>query len=94
MKNVLFIIKCFKEVYKPILLEENRGIRPKQFLIYGCDIAPSDTLGATLIEINKGPDLNYKDARDKEVKFNLVKNTFEIVKLLPDSKTEKNYIKI
>lgn len=94
MKNMLYIVECFKNVYTPILLEKNRSIRCTKFLIYGMDIAPSECLGAKLIEINKGPDLTYKDKRDKEVKFNLVKNTLEVVGLIKDSGEMKNYIKI
>jgi hypothetical protein len=94
MNNTLFIMKCLKDVFEPILAENNRLIRCKKFLIYGCDIAPSDDLGSKLIEINKGPDLGYKDERDKHVKFNMVKNTLEIVGLSNDRGFEKNYIKI
>lgn len=92
--HTLYIVSCFKKVYSPILLEKNRHIRCKKFLIYGIDIAPSQDLKCKLIEINKGPDLTYKDDRDKDVKFNLVKNSLEIVGLIQDSLQPKNYIKI
>lgn len=94
MDNTLFIMNCIKTVFEPILLENNRLIPCKKFLIYGCDIAPSDDLGSKLIEINKGPDLNYKDDRDKGVKVDLLLNTLEIVGLSKDRGLEKNYIKI
>jgi len=52
------------------------------FQLFGTDIAVSDKLIPHLIEINKGPDLGYKDDRDKEVKYKLVEDVFKTVGLL------------
>ena len=49
------------------------------FEIFGCDLAPDANLNAMIMEINKGPDLNAKDKRDKKVKLEVINDMFEIV---------------
>jgi len=44
------------------------------FQLFGVDIAVCDKLDATIMEINKGPDLDAKDERDKELKLNCIKD--------------------
>lgn len=71
-------------VYKPILLSTNKTnfcSKTTRFLIYGIDIAPDVNMDVKIMEVNKGPDLGYKDDRDREVKYNLVKDAFDIVGL-------------
>lgn len=79
--NINKLFNSFKEVYKTKLLFANRKLPGNKFSIYGCDIAPDNNLGCKLIEINKGPDLRYKDKRDKEVKASLIEDTFKIIGL-------------
>lgn len=70
------IQKCFMTVcskYSKDLCSLNADIPGIKFSIFGCDLAPDKDLNVTLMEINKGPDLSYKDERDKNVKYNLVK---------------------
>lgn len=50
-----------------------------RFQLFGCDLAPDANLGCTLMEINKGPDLNTKDERDKQIKLQVQKDIFKIV---------------
>ena len=50
-----------------------------RFQLFGCDLAPSNNLDATLIEINKGPDLDSKDERDKKVKMQVLNDIFKII---------------
>lgn len=50
-----------------------------KFQIFGADIAPDDKLKCTLMEINKGPDIGFKDDRDGNVKKNMVKDAFTVV---------------
>lgn len=52
-----------------------------RFLIYGVDLAPDANLDIKIMEINKGPDLSYKDQRDAAVKLNMVKDALDIVGL-------------
>ena len=51
-------------------------------MILGCDVAVNKNLECKIMEINKGPDLTYKDERDKTVKYNLVKDTLDIIGLI------------
>ena len=50
-----------------------------RFQIFGCDVAPTANLDALLMEINKGPDMNAKDERDKQVKLTVQRDMFKIV---------------
>jgi hypothetical protein len=50
-----------------------------RFQLFGCDLAPDANLGVTLMEINKGPDLNSKDERDSQVKLLVQKDIFKII---------------
>lgn len=49
------------------------------FQLFGSDVAPTADLGASLMEINKGPDLDAKDTRDKAVKSRVQEDIFKIV---------------
>ena len=82
-ENIKVLFKKLKTAYDFQLRIDNKDIPGDKFLIYGCDIAPDENLNVKLIEINKGPDLSYKDARDKAVKFNMVRDAFRTVGLLP-----------
>ena len=50
-----------------------------RFQLFGCDVAPTSNLEASLMEINKGPDLDAKDERDKQVKLKVQKDIFTII---------------
>lgn len=67
-----FMFSIVKKQYTPIFYENNKDIPGEKALVYGCDIAPDSKLNLKFMEINKGPDLNFKDERDKKVKLNLV----------------------
>ncbi len=76
------IIKCLEtvsETYSPLFMSENKAYPGTKFLIYGCDIAPDSNFNVKIMEINKGPDLSYKDDRDKALKLNMVNEALTIV---------------
>jgi hypothetical protein len=50
-----------------------------RFQLFGCDVAPDANLGASLMEINKGPDLGAKDGRDREVKLKVQHDIFKLI---------------
>lgn len=50
-----------------------------RFQLFGSDVAPTADLNAYLMEINKGPDLNAKDERDKLVKLAVQRDMFKIL---------------
>lgn len=59
---------------------KNKKLQNKyKFQLFGCDVAPDNKLGCTLMEINKGPDLDAKDERDKQVKLQVQRDIFKIV---------------
>lgn len=57
-----------------------------RFQLFGCDLAPSSDLNAMLMEINKGPDMDAKDERDKMVKLSVLRDIFKIID--PKTSTE------
>jgi hypothetical protein len=63
-----------KKICKNTKLDNN-----VRFQLFGCDVAPDSDLGCTLMEINKGPDLDAKDERDKQVKIQVQKDIFKII---------------
>jgi hypothetical protein len=79
--NIKTLLQHVKTAYSDILLQGNKKFPGNKFLIYGVDIAPDINLGCKLMEINKGPDLTYKDDRDKTVKLSMVKEALQIVGL-------------
>lgn len=50
-----------------------------KFQIFGPDIAPSDKLIPSLMEINKGPDLGFKDERDGNLKKQMIDDMFKVI---------------
>ena len=66
-----------------------------RFQIFGCDVAPDNQLGCKLMEINKGPDLDAKDERDKQVKLTVQRDMFKIVDPINiDEYNSTSFIKI
>ena len=49
------------------------------FQLFGSDVAPTKNLTAHLMEINKGPDLDAKDERDKKVKYRMQQDIFKVI---------------
>ena len=76
--NIKGLVRYIKAAYVPILMEENKGIPGVKFLIYGMDVAPDEKLDCKIMEVNKGPDLTPKDARDAELKKNMMIDALRI----------------
>ena len=88
----LTIQKCMM-AYIETIKTKNKNIPGTKFSIFGCDIAPSSDLNVKIMEINKGPDLSYKDKRDGDLKYNLVLESLMMVNMIK-SKRESNFIKL
>jgi hypothetical protein len=58
------------------------------FQLFGCDIAPNNTMDIRLMEINKGPDLGSKDERDGAIKLGLIEDTLAIAGVIPNKPTK------
>jgi len=85
--NIENAMKTVKECFGNIISRKNKWMRCKCFQIMGCDIAPDSKLGVKIMEINKGPDLRFKDARDGALKQNLTSDSFNLV--LTNEKSER-----
>jgi len=82
-KNIVALFNLLIAPYIPIFTNENSTLPGVKFTIFGCDIAPSSNFGAKLMEVNKGPDLGYKDDRDRILKQGMVREALGIVGILP-----------
>lgn len=78
-KNLHRLFQNVMQSYEPLLNLNEYDNGPGHFIILGCDIAPDEDLNIKILEINKGPDLSYKDKRDGELKFNMVKNALNAI---------------
>jgi hypothetical protein len=50
------------------------------FQLFGADVALNNELQPMIMEINKGPDLDAKSKQDGILKYNLIKDTYTILK--------------
>jgi hypothetical protein len=78
-KNLYDLFKKVMQSYEPLLNLNEYDKGPGHFIILGCDIAPDNELNIKILEINKGPDLSYKDKRDEELKYQMVKTAFNAI---------------
>lgn len=63
------------------ICNDNKFKKCVTYQLFGCDVALDDELNAKLMEINKGPDMKPKDDRDREVKYNVMSDVFDLVKI-------------
>lgn len=81
--NIISTMKILSNVYLPLFVKQNINFPGTKYLIYGVDLAPSSTFEVKIMEVNKGPDLSYKDKRDKDLKLNMVREALGIVGIMP-----------
>jgi hypothetical protein len=74
-ENLIKMFEFISEAYTKVLIEHDSN-HHTNFIILGADVAIDEYLNVKIMEINKGPDLSYKDERDKNVKINLAKCLF------------------
>lgn len=77
--NIVGLMQKLCKCYQPLFQDANKAIPGTKFLIYGCDIAPSSDYECKLMEVNKGPDLSYKDERDGKLKREMVHEALGMV---------------
>lgn len=95
--NMIHLFTTICQAIKPIIYQYDVVEEPifkNKFNILGCDLAVDHDLNLKLMEINKGPDLDYKDSRDKHVKYNMVQESLKIVGIINDDSIPSNFIKI
>ena len=78
-------------VYSKLLLKYDSN-HHLNFAILGCDVALDNQLNCKLMEINKGPDLSFKDKRDENVKKTLISNVLHEIEVI--NQPHKNFINI
>lgn len=76
------LFRKLKETYESNLSEKNKGSKHPRFNVFGVDVAPDERLGVKIMEINKAPDLSYKDSRDGAVKLGMVRDMMGLVGVL------------
>jgi hypothetical protein len=91
-KSVQHLITKVVEALSTAICKNDKLTNTLRFQLFGCDVAPDSKLGCKLMEINKGPDMNAKDDRDKQVKTTVQTDIFNIIEDNNLSKT--NFIKI
>lgn len=89
-QNILCLLRMVKVRYCDVFTAANKDVPGIKFSLFGCDIAPSADLGVKLMEVNKGPDITYKDERDGCLKKRLVIDTFQKVGAIVDDGREPN----
>jgi hypothetical protein len=78
-QNIRNLIKDTLQPYQDQLINFQSFPGSIQFQVFGADVAVNDDMSALLMEINKGPDLNYKDERDGALKKKLLRDIFVTV---------------
>lgn len=90
-KNAENLLKNVMLALSPNICKNKKLNHHIRFELFGCDLAPSNTLEAKLMEINKGPDMNAKDARDKLVKLTVQR---DIIKIINNNHNNHKFIKL
>ena len=92
--NLRTIMSDLCRAYSPVITATDcDASKRRKFVILGVDIAPDSKYGVTIMEINKGPDLNEKDERDGALKRVVVRDALAICRVIPDG-SKNNYIKL
>jgi hypothetical protein len=92
-QNIRNLIKDILEPYRKLLVSTQSFPNSTQFQIFGADVAVNEDMTSTIMEINKGPDLTPKDARDGELKKKLMDDAFSIINIIKGDGNNK-FIKV
>lgn len=90
------IIELLKNIFSSFLgkiCKCKKFMKCTSFQLFGPDIAVSDNLQPTIMEINKGPDMDAKDKRDSDLKHAVTTDLLQIVDIIPKQSTN-GFIKI
>ena len=87
-QNVRFLMNSVIIGLAPTICKNSKLSQHIRFQIFGADIAPTEDLSSYLMEINKGPDLNSKDERDKQEKLGMQRDIFKVIE---DNKIDGKY---
>lgn len=94
-ENVKTLMNNTVAALAPHICKNKKLYQHIRFQLFGSDVAPTENLDAYLMEINKGPDLDAKDERDKEVKLKVQTDMLKLIEnngiVNKDIKFEKIY---
>jgi hypothetical protein len=68
--------------------KEGKLSRNTTFQLFGADVAINNKLEPQIMEFNKGPDLDAKDERDKNVKLTVIKDMFNLLDITSAETTQ------
>jgi hypothetical protein len=75
-ENIRNLMRDVLQPYQEQLISVQSFKGSVQFQVFGADVAVNEDMSTLLMEINKGPDLNYKDERDGKLKKKLLRDIF------------------
>jgi hypothetical protein len=90
LKNkIKCLMKNIFEAISPYICNKSNLKKGSSFQLFGCDVAPDKNLNCKLIEINKGPDMGFKDDRDGGLKKSVMGSIFHLLDIDDDMKNKK-----
>ena len=95
--NIQSLMRHVCQAIKPHVCNKENLNGGVSFQLFGCDVAPDNNLECKLIEINKGPDMGFKDDRDGNVKKDVMSSIFNLLRLDEDMinpKFNNHFIKV
>lgn len=94
-ENVRNLMNKVVDALAPNICKNEKLYNHLRFQLFGSDVAPTSDLKAYLMEINKGPDLDAKDEKDKKVKLSVQVDMLKLIEnngiLSKDINFEKIY---
>lgn len=78
-QNLKKLMQSLFENIKQKILRIEKTFTINKFILLGADIAVDENINLLLMEINKGPDMTFKDNRDKDLKLKLVNDMIDKV---------------
>lgn len=90
-KNMNSLFNFISVSFEKVVLKHDTN-QHTNFVILGCDVAIDTNLQCKIMEMNKGPDLSYKDTEDSVIKYELIKNTLGLLNII--NHVPENYIRL
>jgi hypothetical protein len=93
LSEVVFnrIYSLIKDVFLALIgniCSQNKLTNQISFQLFGADIAINDNLHPSLMEINKGPDMNSKDSKDGDIKYKVMEDTMKLIGAINNNNTD------
>lgn len=92
-KNIIEISKHCKNCFNNLICKNSNLKDNIRFQLYGLDFIFDNNYNCYLLELNKGPQMNYVNEEDKKMKKKLYEDIFDLVNI-KSSKKKNDFIKI